>query len=143
MNNLRKKISDIKNNSNIKNNSDIEKEVPFTVEEVTKEEFNDLKFDKTANLYNGILFTVIPLDVEEGSDITPKVQGFHRNKVLLWDDYSSLFKFDDTIWKKIKVKVPKDLLGSRIFKEVSDVYSIDYIPSSWIDYNDVQPKYIE
>lgn len=99
---------------------------------------------KTADLYHGYLYTVVPKDFEiDSADITPGVQDFHPRKVWLWDNYDSLFKFNTSIWQKIVVKVPKDALGHRIFKETGDVYSIDVVPVGWSKKQPNQPQYVE
>lgn len=98
----------------------------------------------TADMYHGKLFSVVPRDFNvAGQDITPDVQDFHPRKVWMWDNYDSLFKFDESIWQKVVVKVPKDALGHRIFKEAGDVYTIDVIPVGWAEPQPNPPQYVE
>jgi hypothetical protein len=103
-----------------------------------------LSQQKTADLYHGYLYTVVPKGFDvEAADITPEVQDFHPRKVWMWDNYDSLFKFDESIWQKIVVKVPKDALGYQIFKETGDVYSIAVVPVGWAKKQPNPLKYVE
>jgi hypothetical protein len=136
----------------VQQQSDLEKNVPMTVEQITtNKEIKDAidiqdMMPKTADMYHGVLYTVVPVDTDLTQDITPDVQGFEKRRVLLWDDYNSLFKFDDSIWMKIAVKINKELLGNKIFKDTGDTYFIDVIPSDWVNSFKVQktpPQYVE
>ena len=99
---------------------------------------------KTADLYHGYLYTVVPKEFDvDAEDITPEVQDFHPRKVWLWDSYDSLFKFDESIWQKIVVKVPKEALGQQLFKETGDVYSISKVPVGWAKLQPTPPAYVE
>ena len=123
----------------VQQQSDLEKNVPMTVEQITTnkeiKDAIDIKdmMPKTADMYHGVLYTVVPVDTDLTQDITPDVQGFEKRRVLLWDDYNSLFKFDDSIWMRIAVQINKELIGNKLFKDVGDTYSIDVIPSDWVN----------
>jgi hypothetical protein len=135
--------------------SDLEKQVPVqSVEHVespvelpTTMDMSDLVMSKRqvqADLYHGKLFSVVPKEFDvQKQDITPDVQDFHPRKVLLWDNYDSLFKFDESVWQKIVVLVPRDALGHRLFKETGDVYTIDIIPVGWAQPQPNPPQYVE
>jgi len=143
----------VKQEGDLQNSSDMDKQVPLKpVEQITTHKpienavnINDVELttQKTADLYHGVLYTVIPIDADLEQDITPDVQGFEKRRVLLWDDYSALFKFDETIWKKIAVQISKDLLGVKVFKETGDAYSMSTIPVGWAKEQSVSPRYVE
>jgi hypothetical protein len=99
---------------------------------------------KTADLYHGYLYTVVPKEFDiDAADITPEVQDFHPRKVWLWDTYEGLFNFDESLWKKIVVKIPREALGYQIFKETGDVYSISKVPVGWSKLQPTPPAYVE
>lgn len=142
---------------NTKTEGDMDKDVPMKlVEDVTvkkdeshpiEEDFNKglpISFDKTADLYHGYLFTVVPKKFDMHNDITPPDQGFEDKSVLLWDTYDGMFKFKEDLWKKLRVRVPKDLLGTRIFKGPNDTYYISVVPAEWIvGEESTPPRYVQ
>jgi hypothetical protein len=142
---------------NTQTEGDMEKKVPMKlVEDVIvrkdeshpiEDEFNKatpIAFDKVADLYHGYLFTVVPKNFNMHNDITPPEQGFSDTTVLLWDTYDGMFKFKDDMWKKLRVQVPKDLLGTRIFKGPTDTYNISVVPAEWIvGEESIPPRYVE
>jgi len=137
----------------VKQESDLDKQVPLKpVEQIVTNkplenaiDLHDVTFvqQKTAALYHGVLYTVVPVEASLDEAITPDVQGFEKRRVLLWDDYNSLFKFDETIWQKVSVQVPKDLIGKKLFKETGDVYSMEEIPVGWAKEQSTAPRYVE
>jgi len=139
--------------SDLQNSSDIDKQVPVKpIEQIVTNkpienaiDVTDIKLSgqKTADLYHGVMYTVVPVDTDLEQDITPDVQGFEKHRVLLWDDYNSLFKFDESIWMKLAVQINKDLLGTKVFKETSDAYSMAVIPVGWAKKQKVPPRYVE
>lgn len=142
-----------KRESDLKNSGDMDKQVPMKpVEQIVTNkpidnavDVTDVKFvaQKTADMYHGVLFTVVPVDTDLEQDITPDVQGFEKRRVFLWDDYNSLFKFDETIWMKLAVRVDKDLVGKKVFKETGDAYSMEVIPVGWAKEQKMSPRYVE
>ena len=104
----------------------------------------DVKLQTQADLYHGTLYTVAPKNYDMSIDLTPDIQEFNHKFVYLWDDYSSLVKFSPDVWVKLKVVLPsKDLMGTRIFKTVSDVYTINSIPKTWLSEQELNPRYVE
>lgn len=126
---------------NLQGNSDMDKQVEMKpVEQIVTDEpiknavdVTDVQLitQKTSDLYHGILYTVVPVETDLEEDITPDVQGFEKRRVLLWDDFNSLYKFDESIWKKLVVQIPRDLLGKKVWKEIGDVYSTKIISVGW------------
>ena len=106
--------------------------------------FETTASSKIADLYHGYLFTVVPKKFDMHNDITPPDQGFEDKYVLLWDTYDGMFKFKEDIWKKLRVQVPKDLLGTKIFKGPTDVYYIGVVPAEWIvGEESSSPRYVQ
>lgn len=132
--------------------SGIEKDIPGeSAGEVTTKkplpdsiDIHDVKLIATADMYHGVLYTVAPKDFKITSDLTSDIQGFDKKYVYLWDDYSSLFKFKEDIWKKLRVMLPsKDILGQTVFKSVGDVYITTSVPSDWLREQPLSPTYVE
>ena len=131
--------------------SAMEKQIPMKpVEQLTSDkpienaqDLEDATKVKLGTLYRGILYTVVPKEFDLAQDITPDVQGFDKKNVILWDNYDQLFKFDLSLWKKVEVRIDKSIVGKRLFKPVSDVYEIDYVPKEWIKEAKTSPQYTE
>jgi len=100
---------------------------------------------KTSDLYNNILYTVIPIDMSTEFGIYPEDQQFHKNLVFLWDSYSNLTPFDTAQWKKLKVIVPDDIMKSgKLTRVLVSTYGIDFIPNTWkIEEQKINPLYNE
>lgn len=96
-----------------------------------KDIISSLKFIKQADLYNNILYTIVPKDMSLEYGIYPDDQKFHRKYVLLWDTYDDLLSFDSDKWKRLKVIIPKDAKFGALHRIMANAYGIEHIPNSW------------
>ena len=103
----------------------------------------DLKLSTTADLYHSILYTVVPKNFDLTQDITPDVQDFDKKWVILWDDYSALFKFKSEVWQKVKVQLPPDILGRQVLKHIGDTYVVSIVSADWVKSQSSPPQYVE
>ncbi|MCK9542634.1 MAG: hypothetical protein M0R03_11465 [Novosphingobium sp.] len=101
--------------------------------------------NKTADLYNNILYTVVPVDMALEFGIYPSDQKFHKSYVLLWDTFLDLNTFDDDKWKKLKVEIPEeDKHNHNLVRILANAYGVNFIPNSWkLEEQKINPLYNE
>jgi len=93
---------------------------------------NDLKFDKQADLYNNILYTVVPRDMSLEFGVYPQDQKFHSSYVFLWDTYADLNNFDEEKWKKLRIIIPQEAKNNHTLTRITgSTVGVEYIPNSW------------
>jgi hypothetical protein len=87
---------------------------------------------KLAELYNNVLYTVVPKDLPLEFGIYPQDQKFHTEYVFLWDNYNDLLLFDETKWKKLRVELPEEVKKDRgLTRILVSTYGVAHIPNTW------------
>ena len=92
----------------------------------------DLKFIKEGDLYNNILYTVVPKDMSLEFGIFPQDQKFSTKYVFLWDTFPDLNLFDSEKWKKLRVNIPLEAKEQHLLTRITgSTLGIAFIPNSW------------
>jgi hypothetical protein len=86
---------------------------------------------KLGELYNNVLYTVVPKDLTLDFGIYPADQKFHTEYVFLWDNYNDLLQFEEDKWKKLRVELPEDRKDKILTRILVNTYGVSHIPNSW------------
>jgi len=87
---------------------------------------------KQSDLYNNILYTIVPSYTKDSS-IFPKDQSIAPSRVFLWSSYRDVQLFQSRgSGIVLKVKIPEDEKLKNLIPVSSGIYSLPFIDSSWI-----------
>jgi len=111
----------------LKNEADIEKKIPVEDPDVLSKE----ELEKESSLFYHELYTVVPLELELAAGIFPEDQGFSKRYVFLWDTYRELSRFSSDDWKKIKIKIPKEVRFTQLTKLGGGIVALSEISNKW------------
>jgi len=124
--------------NSFKNKSDISKDVPIEDVDVfddDKEHIMTLKFntEKTSDLYDKTVYTVVRREHDLSMGIFPQDQGFSDKYVILWHNKRDLLNFDTDKWDVIEIRVPgyREVADVGFYSAVPGVYAVRNIPIDW------------
>jgi hypothetical protein len=124
----------------------IDKEfLPAKLVDTIKPDNNDIEQQASeiqADLYNDLVYTVIPKNHKIELGIFPEDQHFSSKYVFVWNTYRDLLNFKEDVWQKISVAIPQGLKHTVLKPMVGGAYSLTHIPNTWkIEPVDLQPMY--
>jgi len=125
--------------------SDMQKDVPISSPEIVTPEdisndnqslqeenlIDDSIIQKEADLYNDILYTVVPIFHNASLGILPEDQGFNPKYVFLWGNPTSLTNFSTKEWKMVEIRLPENIKHKALTALVGGAYALPYIPNVW------------
>jgi hypothetical protein len=105
--------------------SDFEKEIPCEIDIVDGEDLS-----KSAELYNNILYSVIPKNHNINLGIFPEDQGFSSRHIILWSSLRDIPQLFDTEFKVVSIKIPPEIKKQYLKPLRSGVYSLSSISNT-------------
>lgn len=109
--------------SDIDSKSDLEKKIDGELME------EDIK--KEADLYDQILYTIVPKTHDQSLGIFPKDQGLSHFSVILWNTKKGIpSSITDSDYKVLEVKVNNDIIRNNLKNVGGGAYTLKHVPNT-------------